>query len=78
MSGKKLILVVGATGAQGMAVVDALLAPGSEGTPSPFAVRALTRDPTGDTAQVLAARGVELIKGKCALLEPIYESNMFC
>ena len=64
MSDKKLILVIGATGAQGMAIVDALLAPGEDGKPSPFAVRALTRDPTNATAQVLARRGVELVKGR--------------
>lgn len=61
---KKLILVIGATGAQGIAVIDALLAPGSDGSPSPYSVRALTRDPKSKRAQLLANRGIELAAGK--------------
>lgn len=64
MSGSKLILVIGATGAQGMAVIDALIAPASDGSPSPYRVRALTRDPSSTRAQKLAAKGVECIQGK--------------
>ena len=60
---KKLILVIGATGAQGLAVIDALLAPTDNGSPSPYAVRALTRDPQSERAQGLAAKGVECVKG---------------
>lgn len=60
---KKLILVVGATGAQGIPVVRALLAPSDDGSPSPYAVRALTRDPSNRRAQLLASLGVELFKG---------------
>jgi NAD(P)-dependent dehydrogenase (short-subunit alcohol dehydrogenase family) len=41
----KLILVIGGTGAQGQAVVKALLEPSSAGAPSPYAVRILTRNP---------------------------------
>ncbi|KAI0311729.1 NAD-P-binding protein, partial [Amylostereum chailletii] len=63
MSSKKLILVIGATGAQGRAVVDKLLAPAGDGTPSPYAVRALTRDPTNAAAQALHAQGVQLVQG---------------
>ncbi|KAF7298384.1 NmrA domain-containing protein [Mycena kentingensis (nom. inval.)] len=55
---QKLILVIGATGAQGQAVIDALLAP-----PSSYAVRALTRDPQSKQALELAARGVECVTG---------------
>ena len=47
---KKLILVIGATGAQGIAVVDKLLEPGADGSPSPYAVRALTRNPSSRRA----------------------------
>ena len=61
---KKLILVIGATGAQGIAVIDALLAPAVDGTPSPYAVRALTRDPESRRAKELRAKGVELFKGR--------------
>lgn len=50
------VLVTGATGGQGGAVVTALLAAGAP-------VRALVRDPAGDRAQALAARGVELVRG---------------
>ncbi len=60
---KKLILVIGATGAQGIAVIDKLLEPAADGSPSPYAVRALTRDPTSRRAKLLAAKGVELAKG---------------
>lgn len=63
MSQKKQILVIGATGAQGLAVVDALLAPREDGTPSPYTVRALTRNAKGSRAQELAAKGVELVEG---------------
>ena len=47
-----MIVVVGATGTQGGAVVDALLAEGRD-------VAALTRDPTSEAARALAERGVE-------------------
>ncbi|KAF7374914.1 NmrA domain-containing protein [Mycena sanguinolenta] len=57
MSTTKLILVIGATGAQGLAVIDALLAPATNGSPSPYAVRALTRNPAGQRALELRARG---------------------
>lgn len=60
----KPILVIGATGAQGLAVIDALLAPSTDGSPSPYAVRALTRDPKSRRAQSLKAKGVELAQGK--------------
>lgn len=60
---KKLILVIGATGAQGIAVIDKLLEPAADGSPSPYAVRALTRDPASRRAKLLADKGVELAKG---------------
>ncbi|KAI0059561.1 NAD-P-binding protein [Artomyces pyxidatus] len=59
----KLILVLGATGAQGLAVIDALLAPAADGTPSPYSIRALTRDPESRRAKAIAARGVQIFKG---------------
>ncbi|WP_294358399.1 NmrA/HSCARG family protein [uncultured Sphingomonas sp.] len=52
----RIILVTGATGAQGGATVDALLDTG-------FRVRALVRDPSAPGPSALAARGVELCKG---------------
>ncbi|WP_328354847.1 NmrA family NAD(P)-binding protein [Mycobacterium sp. NBC_00419] len=50
------ILVTGATGAQGGAVVDALLDAGAD-------VRALVRNPQSATAAQLAERGVDLVRG---------------
>lgn len=64
MSEKKLILVIGATGAQGLAVIDALLAPSSDGAPSPYTVRALTRNPASARTQAHTAKGVEGVTGK--------------
>lgn len=71
MSTKKLILVIGATGAQGRAVISALLAPHEDGACSMYSIRALTRDPTTEQAQLLASWGVELFKGKNAILHLI-------
>jgi uncharacterized protein YbjT (DUF2867 family) len=68
MTSKKLILVIGATGAQGLAVVNALLAPAADGSPSPYAVRALSRDPESRRAQELKAMGVEVVKGTSPFL----------
>ena len=60
---KKLILVIGATGAQGIAVINKLLEPGADGSPSPYAVRALTRNPSSRRAMELEGKGVEIVKG---------------
>jgi uncharacterized protein YbjT (DUF2867 family) len=54
---KKLIAVVGATGAQGGGLVNAILADKA----GAFAVRAVTRNPQGDKGQALAKRGVEVV-----------------
>lgn len=50
------VLVTGATGKQGGAVVSALLQ-------ADHPVRAMTRDPSSPAAQALAARGVEIVQG---------------
>ncbi|KAF7980906.1 hypothetical protein HWV62_36099 [Athelia sp. TMB] len=60
---KKIILVFGATGAQGAHVINALLAPSEDGSPSPYAIRALTRDPLSERAERLSKRGIECVKG---------------
>lgn len=53
----KLIVVFGATGHQGSAVVSTFLSePG-------WRVRGVTRNPGSDASQKLAARGVEMVKG---------------
>lgn len=57
MSEKKLIAVVGATGAQGGGLVRAIL----EDPSGTFAVRALTRDPESTKAKALAAAGAEVV-----------------
>jgi uncharacterized protein YbjT (DUF2867 family) len=59
MSPAKLILVTGATGQQGGAVVKALLKQGQR-------VRALTRNPASRKAKRLQQRGVEVIAGDYA------------
>ena len=69
----KRILVVGGTGAQGLAVIDKLLAPAEDGSPSPYSVRVLTRDPNSPRAQELASKGVELFKGEIAWFWAGYE-----
>ncbi|HVC85130.1 MAG TPA: NmrA/HSCARG family protein [Solirubrobacteraceae bacterium] len=59
MAEKKVIAVVGATGAQGGGLVRAILAdPSGE-----FSARAITRDPNSDKAQELAALGAEVVAG---------------
>ncbi|NJD33143.1 MAG: NmrA/HSCARG family protein [Gammaproteobacteria bacterium] len=58
MSGsKKVIAVVGATGAQGGGLVRSILADPD----GPFAVRAVTRDVKSDAARALAAAGAEVV-----------------
>ncbi|XP_068102561.1 nmrA-like family domain-containing protein 1 [Hyperolius riggenbachi] len=55
MAGKKIITVLGATGAQGGSVASALLEDGT------FAVRAVTRDPTKPAAEKLKEAGAEVV-----------------
>ena len=54
---KKVIAVVGATGAQGGGLARAIL----EDKNSQFAVRALTREPNSDKAKALADAGAEVV-----------------
>src|SRR6185503_7967422 len=58
MPDKKIIAVVGATGAQGGGVVRAILADKN----GPFTARALTRDPKSEKARALAAAGAEVVQ----------------
>ena len=58
MADKKIIAVVGATGAQGGGLVRALLGDGS----GAFAVRALTRDVNSEKAQELAKLGADVVE----------------
>jgi len=54
---KKIIAVVGATGAQGGGLVRAIL----NDKQGSFAARALTRDPNSDKAKALADAGAEVV-----------------
>ena len=57
MASKKIIVVFGATGAQGGGLARAILNdPNSE-----FSVRAVTRDVNSDKAKALASLGAELV-----------------
>src|SRR5438045_2805447 len=58
MADKKIIAVVGATGAQGGGLCEAILSDPNGG----FACRAITRDPSKDKAKALAARGAEVVR----------------
>jgi uncharacterized protein YbjT (DUF2867 family) len=57
MSGRKIIAVVGATGAQGSGLVHAILADPKGG----YAVRAITRNVHSDKAKALAKGGAEVV-----------------
>lgn len=56
MLGKKLIVVLGATGNQGRSVVDAFLKDAA------WRVRGLTRNPSSAKAKQLSARSVEIVQ----------------
>eukprot|EP00027_Filamoeba_sp_ATCC50430_P019006 CAMPEP_0168567258 /NCGR_PEP_ID=MMETSP0413-20121227/14904_1 /TAXON_ID=136452 /ORGANISM="Filamoeba nolandi, Strain NC-AS-23-1" /LENGTH=295 /DNA_ID=CAMNT_0008599427 /DNA_START=46 /DNA_END=933 /DNA_ORIENTATION=- len=52
-----LVVVLGATGAQGGSVVEALLSEGK------YKIRAVTRNPESDKAKQLSSKGVEVVAG---------------
>lgn len=56
---RPIIAVLGATGAQGGGLAQALLA---RGAAAPYSVRALTRNPDAPVAQELQAAGAELVR----------------
>jgi uncharacterized protein YbjT (DUF2867 family) len=59
MSDKKIIAVVGATGAQGGGLVRAI----TSDKDGPFVARAITRDVNSEKARALAALGAEVVAG---------------
>src|SRR5579863_815010 len=67
MADKKIIAVLGATGAQGGGLVRAILADKNGG----FAVRAITRDVNSDKARELAKAGAEVVAGDVDDLESL-------
>jgi uncharacterized protein YbjT (DUF2867 family) len=58
MASKNLVVVTGATGAQGGSVIEALLKDGK------YRIRGCTRDVNSEKAKQLAAKGVELAKAE--------------
>jgi uncharacterized protein YbjT (DUF2867 family) len=67
MSERKIIAVVGATGAQGSGLVRAILSDPNGG----FAARAITRDPNSEKARELAGLGAEVVAGDVDDLESL-------
>lgn len=67
MAEKKIIAVVGATGAQGGGLVRAILSD----TRGDFTARALTRDVNSDKAKELAKRGAQVVKADVDDLESL-------
>ena len=59
MADKKIITVLGATGAQGSGLVRAIHADPA----APFRARAVTRNPSSEAARALAALGAEVVAG---------------
>jgi len=70
MEHKKIIAVVGATGAQGGGLVDAILNDPSR----EFAVRAITRDKQTEKAKALAHKGVEVVEADVADKESLVKA----
>lgn len=69
----QMIAVMGATGAQGGAVVDALL------KNNKFQVRALTRNPSSESAMALVSKGVkEVVKADADDLESLVKAFEGC
>lgn len=60
MPTKKILVVFGATGAQGGSVIESIL--GDVQAAQLFALRAVTRDPDSANAKQLAAKGVECVE----------------
>lgn len=59
MSDKKILAVIGATGAQGGGLARAILADPD----GPFKLRAITRNPDSEKARALVAQGAEVVAG---------------
>ena len=58
MSDKKIIAVIGATGAQGGGLARSIL----DDRDGPYSLRAITRNPASERAQELASQGAEVVK----------------
>ncbi|RIA96985.1 hypothetical protein C1645_814636 [Glomus cerebriforme] len=62
---KPLVVVSGATGAQGGSVVNSLLETGR------YRIRALSRNPDSDKAKALASKGIEVVKCDLSVKEDV-------
>ncbi|KAK0744440.1 hypothetical protein B0T21DRAFT_407544 [Apiosordaria backusii] len=73
----KALLITGATGKQGGAVIDALIDRASSGFP-PFTILAVTRHPDSASAQRLAARSsnIKLVKGDLDDVPALFEEAL--
>ena len=69
---KKIIAVIGATGAQGGGLVRAIL---NDKEASPFSIRALTRNPNKETAEVLRQAGADVVAFDMDNSDPIEMSK---
>jgi uncharacterized protein YbjT (DUF2867 family) len=74
MAEKKIIAVVGATGAQGGGLVRAITGDPDGG----FAARALTRDPDPERARALAALGAEVVEANVDDVESLKRAFAGC
>src|SRR5512147_1229388 len=74
MTERKVIAVVGATGAQGGGLVRAIVKEPATG----FTVRALTRDTNSDKAKALAALGIEVVAADLDNLESLKQAFAGC
>ncbi|UCC26747.1 MAG: NmrA/HSCARG family protein [Gemmatimonadales bacterium] len=74
MSESRRIAVIGATGAQGGGLVDAILGDPDGG----FTVRAVTRNPASERAQSLAARGAEVVQADLDDVESLESAFAGC
>ncbi|MDH4328605.1 MAG: NmrA/HSCARG family protein [Nitrospira sp.] len=74
MAEKKIIAVVGATGAQGGGLVRAIVNEPASG----FTVRALTRDTGSDKAKALAALGIEMVAANLDDVESLQRAFTGC
>ena len=69
----RILTVIGATGTQGSSVIDAMLPLSHE-----WSLRAITRNPSGQAAQALQARGVQVVGADLlhpASLEAAFEGS---
>jgi uncharacterized protein YbjT (DUF2867 family) len=68
----KLLTVVGATGTQGLSLINAALKDGT------YKIRGLTRNPNSEKAAALSKRGVEVVKADINDGESLVEAFKVC